>query len=266
MGVLNVTPDSFSDGGRYLDPDAAVAHGEELAEAGAALVDVGGESTRPGAEPVGEAEERRRVVGVVERLASRAIAVSIDTTKAAVAAAALDAGAVLVNDISGATYDPAMLDTVVMRDAGIVVGHVQGEPPTMQAAPHYADVVAEVGDALATRVDAARRAGVRADAILADPGIGFGKTAEHNLELLAALAQLRDHAGAPLVVGASRKRFLTPFAGRESIAGRDDATLAVTVWAFTQGVAVVRVHDLVPSWRAARLLGVMERAAPAGAR
>jgi dihydropteroate synthase len=147
-----------------------------------------------------------------------------------------------------------------------VLGHVQGEPRTMQQAPRYDDVVAEVGDALAARVHAARRAGVRADAILADPGIGFGKTAEHNLELLAALAALRDAVGVPLVVGASRKRFLTAFAGRDSIAARDDATLAVTVWAFTQGVAVVRVHDLVPSWRAARLLDVMDRSTPAGVR
>src|SRR6478735_1555304 len=191
MGVVNVTPDSFSDGGRFAEVDAAVAHGLALAESGAAVLDVGGESTRPGADAVDAAEELRRVVPVVRDLAAKsAVPVSIDTTKAAVAAAALEAGALMVNDVSGGTADADMLRVVADAGAMLVVMHTRGTPRTMRAEAHYDDVVREVGDELRARVDAALDAGVRGDALLADPGIGFAKIAEHNLALLAALADL----------------------------------------------------------------------------
>jgi dihydropteroate synthase len=265
MGVLNVTPDSFSDGGHYLDAGAAVAHGAELAAAGAALLDVGGESSRPGAEPVPLDVELARVVPVIEALATALdIPISIDTTKAAVAEAALAAGAAVVNDISAGRFDPAMLDVVAAHDAGLVLMHMQGEPPTMQANPQYDDVVGEICELLADRVDAATRAGVRRDAILADPGIGFGKTADHNLELLGALDRIVDNLDVPVLVGTSRKRFLGAFGAADTADDRDDATLATTVWAFAANVAVVRVHDVAGSVRAARLLDVMARATQDG--
>src|SRR5215218_4843049 len=185
MGIVNVTPDSFSDGGRFLDPDAAVAHGLELVATGADVLDVGGESTRPGAEPVAEDEELRRVLPVVRRLAAESgVPVSIDTSKAAVAAAALDAGASIVNDVSAAA-DPGMFGVVAAAGAGLVVMHMQGEPRTMQTDPHYGDVVVEVGDFLLDRLAAARGAGIHTMSLCADPGVGFGKTAAHNVELLA---------------------------------------------------------------------------------
>jgi dihydropteroate synthase len=265
MGVVNVTPDSFSDGGRYLAAEAAIEHGRALAAAGAAILDVGGESTRPGAEPVGADEERRRVVPVVRALAESAgVPVSIDTTKAEVAGAALGAGAVIVNDVSAGTLDPDMLATVASAGAGFVAMHMQGTPRTMQRDPTYRDVVAEVGDHLAERVAAARAAGIRAEAIFADPGIGFGKTVDHNLALLAALGELAARCGAPLVIGASRKSFLGNLLGDLAPADRDDPTLATTVWSFVAGARVVRVHDVESSARAARLLDTLDRAAPGG--
>ena len=265
MGVVNVTPDSFSDGGRYLALDAAVAHGRDLAAQGAAIVDVGGESTRPGSAPVDAAEEAHRVVPVVEALAaSLDMIVSVDTMKASVAAAALDAGAIVVNDVTAGRNDGEMLGVVADHDAGFVAMHMQGEPATMQRAPSYQDVVAEVGAFLAERVGEARAAGVRADALLADPGIGFGKTTEHNLELLAALPALAARAGVPLLVGASRKSFLAKLCGVGEPETRDDATLATSVWAFENGARVVRVHDVAGSVRAARLLDVIQRATPEG--
>jgi len=264
MGVVNVTPDSFSDGGRFLDPAAAVARGEELARAGAALVDVGGESTRPGAAPVGVEEELRRVVPVVSGLATRGVVVSIDTTKSAVAAAALDAGAVVVNDVSGGTADPDMLAVVAAAGAGFVAMHMRGTPRTMQEDPRYDDVVREVGRFLRTRVEAALAAGVHEGALLVDPGIGFGKTVAHNLALLGALPELAGVAGAPLVVGASRKSFLGSLLGGLAPDERDEATLALTVWCFERGAAMVRVHDADSSVRAARLLDVCERASQSG--
>jgi dihydropteroate synthase len=190
MGIVNVTPDSFSDGGRFLDADAAVTHGLELVEAGADVLDVGGESTRPGAEPVGHDEELRRVLPVVEQLAARVdVPVSIDTSKAVVAAAALEAGATIVNDVTGAA-DPEMFGVVAHAGAGLVLMHMHGEPRTMQLDPRYADVVVDVGDLLLERLGAARAAGVTTDALCADPGLGFGKTAAHNLELLVRLDEL----------------------------------------------------------------------------
>ena len=264
MGVVNVTPDSFSDGGAYLDPQAAIAHGLALAAAGAAIIDVGGESTRPGAEPVAADEELRRVVGVVSELAARAhVPVSIDTTKAVVAQAALDAGAVMVNDVSGGTADPDLLGVVVRAGAAFVAMHTRGTPRTMQQQADYTDVVREVGDALHDRVARAIEAGVDARALLADPGIGFAKTIDHNVALLRALPEIAARVGAPLLVGASRKSFLGRIAGADLLA-RDDATLATTIWCFEQGATLVRVHDVASSRRAVELLEVMERATPEG--
>lgn len=262
MGVVNVTPDSFSDGGRFADPAAAIEHGLALAAAGAAILDVGGESTRPGAEPVDVAEELRRVVPVVESLArDSGVPVSVDTTKADVARAALAAGAVLVNDVSGGTADPAMLGVVADARAGYISMHMRGTPRTMQDHARYDDVVDTVAHELAQRVDAALAAGVARHALFVDPGIGFAKTAEHNIALLRALPELAARVGVPIVVGTSRKSFLARIAGDD---GRDDATLATTVWCFELGASVVRVHDVDASRRAVEMLETMERATPEG--
>jgi dihydropteroate synthase len=258
MGIVNVTPDSFSDGGRFLDPDAAVGHGLALVAAGADLLDVGGESTRPGAEPVDEAEELRRVLPVVERLVAEAVVpVSIDTGKAGVAAAALAAGATIVNDVTAAT-DPAMFDAVVAAGAGLVLMHMRGEPRTMQADPHYDDVVVEVGDYLLDRLARARDAGVHSRALCVDPGLGFGKTGAHNLELLARLGELVARVDAPLMIGPSRKSFIARVLGDDDFVARDDGTLATAVWAVDQGARVVRVHDAGAAADALHLLTVMD--------
>jgi dihydropteroate synthase len=266
MGIVNVTPDSFSDGGAYLDPGAAIAHGLVLAEAGAAVVDVGGESTRPGADPVDAAEELRRVVPVITGLVDRgSVAVSVDTTKADVARAALDAGAVMVNDVSGGTADPEMLRVVSEAGAAFAAMHMRGTPRTMQDRAYYTDVVTEVCAELRIRVDGALAGGVDPRAILADPGIGFAKNAEQNLLLLRALPVIEARVGVPLLVGASRKSFLTRLIGDGAdLATRDDATLATTVWSFGQGAAMVRVHDVAGSRRAIELLEILERATPEG--
>ncbi|MDX6603203.1 MAG: dihydropteroate synthase [Solirubrobacterales bacterium] len=240
MGVVNVTPDSFSDGGLYLDPGAAIAHGEELVAAGADIVDVGGESTRPGAEPVGEAEELRRVLPVVEALAGATI--SIDTYKAVVAAAALDAGATIVNDITALRGDPEMAGLCAAREATVVLMHMRGEPRTMQDAPAYDDVLVRVKEFLAERIEVALAAGIAAERIWVDPGIGFGKTTEHNLELLRRLGELKE-LGQPLVIGTSRKGFIGRLDG--SAAGeRLGGTIASTVLAAAAGADVLRVHDV----------------------
>ena len=246
MGVLNVTPDSFSDGGRFLDRDQAVAHGLALAEQGADVVDVGGESTRPGARPVDEAEERRRVVPVVEALASR-VRVSVDTSKPAVARAAIEAGATLVNDVS-ASLQQVAADTGV----GWVAMHMQGTPGTMQDAPHYDDVVSEVRDFLLRRAEAAAALGV--EEIWVDPGIGFGKTARHNLLLLRHLRSLVS-AGFPVLVGTSRKSFLGAIAGGAPADDRLEGSLATAVCALAQGAGMVRAHDVAATVAAARLVG-----------
>lgn len=258
VGVVNMTPDSFSDGGRYLDHDAAVAHGLELAAAGADVVDVGGESTRPGAGPVRADEERRRVVAVIRDLArASGVPVSVDTRKAAVAEAALDAGASVVNDVSAGLHDPAMLPLVAAAGSGYVAMHMKGTPADMQDDPRYDDVVAEVGAFLAGRVDAAVAAGVARPAILADPGIGFGKTVAHNLALLARLDVLAERSGARILVGTSRKAFLGRIAGAPDPSDRDDATLATVVWALDRGAAAVRVHSVAGAATAAALLGAL---------
>jgi dihydropteroate synthase len=242
MGVVNVTPDSFSDGGLYLDPEAAIAHGRELAAAGAEILDVGGESTRPGAEAVPTEEELRRVVPVVRELRELDCDISVDTSKAPVAAAALDAGAAIVNDVTALRGDPEMAALCAERGAGIVLMHMRGDPQTMQDDPRYDDVVGEVKTFLAERLEVATAAGIAAERIWLDPGIGFGKTAAHNMELLRRLGELRE-LGRPLVVGTSRKSFIGRVDG--SAAGdRLGGTIASSVIAATEGAEVLRVHDV----------------------
>ena len=267
MGIVNVTPDSFSDGGRWLDPDAAVGHGLQLAADGADVVDVGGESTRPRAEPVSVEEERGRVVPVIERLAAEAgVPVSVDTTKASVAEAALEAGATIVNDISAGRFDPEILEVVAAADVGYIVVHMLGEPRTMQVDPRYDDVVREVGDFLVERLDAARAVGVSDGALVADPGIGFGKTVRHNLELLARLPALVERVRVPVLVGTSRKRFigtlLGPGVGRQELPvdEREEGTLATVMLAVDRGASIVRVHDAAPAAQAIELLLAMRSA------
>jgi len=242
MGVVNVTPDSFSDGGLYLDPEAAIAHGRELAGAGAAILDVGGESTRPGAEGVPAEEELRRVVPVIRGLRDLECQISVDTSKASVAEAALGAGAEIVNDVTALRGDSAMAALCAERGATVVLMHMRGDPRTMQDDPRYDDVVAAVRDFLAERLEAAVAAGIAAERIWLDPGIGFGKTAAHNMELLRRLGELRE-LGRPLVVGTSRKSFIGRVDG--SAAGeRLGGTIASSVLAAAEGADVLRVHDV----------------------
>ena len=251
MGVLNVTPDSFADGGRYLDPEAAVAHGMALAAAGAEIVDVGGESSRPGAVPVTEAEERSRVVPVIAALAPH-VRVSVDTAKAGVAEAALAAGATVLNDISASLW-PLSAEAGV----GYVAMHMRGTPLTMQDDPRYDDVVEEVFGFLRRRGEEIREAGV--DELWLDPGIGFGKTTAHNLSLLRALPELVG-SGFPVLVGTSRKGFIGrlspgPDGVPAPVADRLPGSLATAVWAMLAGVAMVRVHDVTATVQAAVLVG-----------
>ena len=242
MGVVNVTPDSFSDGGEWLDPAAAIAHGHKLAAEGAQILDIGGESTRPGAAPVSEREELRRVLPVIEGLAGAGARLSIDTTKAAVAAAALDAGATIVNDVSALRGDRAMAALVAERGCEVCLMHMLGEPRTMQRDPRYDDVVREVRTFLARRLAFAIDAGVAEQRVWLDPGIGFGKTIDHNLELLARLDEIVA-LGRPVVVGTSRKSFLGKITGRTA-GERVPGTIATNVLALARGARVFRVHDV----------------------
>jgi dihydropteroate synthase len=245
--VINVTPDSFSDGGRYLDAEAAVAHGLQLEAEGATLLDVGGESTRPGAAPVPEAEELRRVIPVIEGLigSGSKAQVSIDTSKAGVAVRALAAGASLVNDVTALRGDPKMAGVVADAGADCCLMHMLGDPRTMQRDPHYDDVVGEVKAFLEERTAFAVRAGIALERILLDPGIGFGKTVAHNLELLRRLDELVA-LGRPVVIGTSRKSFLGRLTGREAPDERVAATIATNVIAYERGARVFRVHDVAP--------------------
>ncbi len=242
MGVVNVTPDSFSDGGEWLDPAAAIAHGHALVAQGAAILDIGGESTRPGAEPVGEAEELRRVVPVLTGLAGAGARLSIDTSKAAVAAAAIDAGASIVNDVTALRGDPAMAALVARRGCDVCLMHMLGEPRTMQRDPRYGDVVADVRAFLEQRLEHAVAQGIAPERVWLDPGIGFGKTIDHNLELLARLDEIVA-LGRPVVVGTSRKSFLGTITGREP-GERVAGTIATNVLALARGARVFRVHDV----------------------
>jgi dihydropteroate synthase len=242
MGVVNVTPDSFSDGGLYLDADAAVAHGAELVRDGADILDVGGESTRPGAAEVREDEELARIEPVVRALAGAGHVVSIDTSKLAVAEAALDAGASIVNDVTALRGSPEIGGLCAERGAGLVLMHMQGDPRTMQASPVYDDVVDDVKAFLAERLEAAVGSGVSEERIWLDPGIGFGKALEHNLELLRRLGELRE-LGRPLVVGTSRKSFIGKIDGSE-VGDRLGGSIASSVLAMVAGADVLRVHDV----------------------
>ena len=245
MGVVNVTPDSFSDGGEFLDPDAAIAHGIQLAADGAAILDIGGESTRPGAEPVPEAEELRRTIPVVQGLAAENSAweISIDTTKAAVAQAALEVGAAIVNDVSAFRHDPEMAGLVAERRATCCLMHMLGEPRTMQADPRYDDVVSDVRSFLEERLAFAVAEGVAEENVWLDPGIGFGKTVEHNLELLRRLDEIAA-IGRPVVIGTSRKSFLGRITGGRGEGGRLPGTIATNVLALERGARIFRVHDV----------------------
>jgi dihydropteroate synthase len=242
MGIVNVTPDSFSDGGLYLDAEAAIAHGHRLAKDGADVLDVGGESTRPGAARVAVDEELRRTEPVVSALAGAGHAVSIDTSKAAVALAALDAGALTVNDVTAFRADPDLAGLCADRDCDVVLMHMLGTPRTMQEDPRYDDVVDDVKAFLAERVGSAVAAGVEEERIWIDPGIGFGKTLEHNLELLRRLGELRS-LGLPIIVGTSRKRFLGAITGREADE-RIGGSAASNVLALANGADAFRVHDV----------------------
>lgn len=256
MGILNVTPDSFSDGGRHYEldrhPRLAIDHGRELAAAGADLIDVGGESTRPGAEPVVETEERRRVLPVVEALAAEGLIVSIDTSKASVARAAVEAGAALVNDVSAGALDGLLLPTVAELGVPYVLMHRRGAPRTMQQNPTYVDVVAEVFDFLGEGLERCAAAGIDPQAVVVDPGIGFGKTVEHNLVLLRRVREFAS-LGRPVLIGTSRKSFLGRVGGSLGEHERLEGSLATAALAVANGAAIVRVHDVRATARAVRV-------------
>lgn len=242
VGILNVTPDSFSDGGEFLHPPTALARGLDMLADGAALIDVGGESTRPGAHPVDETEERRRLLPVVRGLVREGARLSVDTYKPGVARAALDEGAKVVNDVTGFT-DPEMIAVVTESRCGVVIMHMRGTPADMQDDPRYDDVVVEVEEFLLDRATRLEEAGVDRRRIAIDPGIGFGKTAEHNLELLSHLGRLAGH-GLPVMIGTSRKRFLGRLVGRDTREFRDRATAFTTALGFAAGARLFRVHDV----------------------
>lgn len=243
MGIVNVTPDSFSDGGPYLDPDAAIAHGLDLLARGADILDIGGESTRPGSDPVAEEEEMARVLPVIEALSGKA-PVSVDTSKAAVAEAAITAGATIVNDVTAFRGDPEMVAVCAGAGVEVVLMHMLGTPKTMQADPVYGDVVAEVSDFLLERAGIAEQAGIEKAKIWIDPGIGFGKTPKHNFALLAATDRLVE-TGYRVLVGPSRKRFIGSIDGSGETE-RVGGTIAACLSAARQGAAAVRVHDVAP--------------------
>ncbi|MDR1426525.1 MAG: dihydropteroate synthase [Bifidobacteriaceae bacterium] len=252
VGICNVTPDSFSDGGQWASPEVAIAHGLEMVRAGADVVDVGGESTRPGADRVPVHTEMGRVLPVVAELAARGVAVSIDTMRASVALAAVQAGAAIVNDVSGGLADPAMLRTVARTGAVYILSHWRGHSTVMDELDQYGDVVADVRVELAERLDAAVEAGIDLRRIAIDPGLGFAKTGVHNWSLLARLGELME-LGRPVMVGASRKRFLASGAPADSPAERDHATAAVTALAAAAGAWAIRVHEVPRNTEAARI-------------
>ena len=253
MGVVNVTPDSFSDGGKYLLSDSAVKHALDLIAAGADIVDLGGESTRPGAQPVSQDEELRRVLPVIEGLAGQVkVPLSIDTMKPAVARAALQAGASLVNDVAANRSDPEMWRVAAECGAGYVLTHMQGTPQTMQREPSYQNIVAEVGGFFAERLDKLKTFGVGHERVVLDVGIGFGKTAGHNLELLAGLGSFREW-NRPLLLGVSRKSFIARVAGDVEAIARLPGSLACACWAVQHGVSIVRTHDVAETRQAIRM-------------
>jgi dihydropteroate synthase len=253
MGIVNVTPDSFSDGGRFADSGRAVEHALRLVAEGADILDIGGESTRPGAEPVAEAEELRRVLPVIRAVRGQTRAlISIDTMKASVARAALDAGADILNDVTGLRGDPLMLRLAASCDAGLVVMHMTGTPLTMQAGPTYADVVAEVRNYFETRLAILEKAGIDPRRVVLDPGFGFGKTLEHNLALLRALPGLAP-AGRPLLAGVSRKSMISGLLGSTNLSDRDWPTVALTSCCRELGARILRVHEVRANAEALRM-------------
>jgi len=260
MGIVNVTPDSFSDGGRYQEFDAAVEHGLRLIQEGAEILDIGGESTRPGADPVNAADEMARVLPVIERLRKLApeVVISVDTSKAEVAEAACELGAEIINDITALRGDPRMADVAAKTGAGLILMHMQGTPRTMQQDPHYEDVTAEVSAFLAAQMQVALAAGVEEARIALDPGLGFGKTPMHNLQLLRTLSGLGAR-GRPVVLGVSRKSFFSKVLGA-TLEERDAATLAVTTYAHLAGAQIHRVHDVRPNVLALRMMEAIQRA------
>ena len=254
MGVLNVTPDSFSDGGRYFDPEVAAARAVEMEADGADIIDIGGESTRPGAKPVPEEEELRRVIPVITAVRRRtSAAISIDTMKASVARAATAAGAGIINDISGLHYDPAMAAAAAETGAGLVLMHMRGTPQTMQQQPHYADVVAEVRTSLTESIQRALDAGVALEAIVTDPGIGFGKTLEHNLALLRSPQAFAIH-DRPVLIGVSRKSLFAKILGSTAAPARLWPTVALTAAMREKGARIFRVHDVRENAQALRMI------------
>lgn len=261
MGVLNVTPDSFSDGGLYLDVEAAVEHALVMAKAGAAIIDLGGESTRPGAERVPEHEQIRRIRPVIEALRRQCdILISVDTTRAAVAEAAIDAGADIVNDVSGLREDPAMAGLCARTGAGVVVMHMQGEPRTMQTAPAYGDVVAEVRAFFVAQMDLAVAAGIDPAALVYDPGIGFGKRRDHNLALIRGTDELAPAPGRPILLGVSRKSFIANVLDSEALADRAWPTVALTALGREKGARLFRVHDVQPNVQALKMIEAVNHA------
>jgi dihydropteroate synthase len=253
MGVINVTPDSFSDGGNFIAVGTAVDHGLRLAGEGAEILDIGGESTRPGAAPVTAEEELRRVIPVIERLAGKtSAALSIDTSKASVARAAVEAGAEIINDVTALRGDEEMARVAVESQSAVVLMHMRGTPRTMQQDPQYGDVVTEVADHLEQRVAAARASGIENDRIAIDPGIGFGKTVEHNLQLVAGLGRFAS-LGHPVLLGVSRKSFLATAAQCPEVEDRDVPTAVLTAEGYRLGARIFRVHAVRPNVQALRL-------------
>jgi dihydropteroate synthase len=255
MGILNVTPDSFSDGGEVTDRDAAVKKGLRLIEQGADILDIGGESTRPGSDPVPLEEELRRVVPVVEQLANQTdVPISVDTTKAEVARQSLAAGAAIINDISGLTFDPEMIPLAAETGAGVICMHIQGTPQTMQDNPTYDDVVVDLKIWFQERLQELLSAGIEPGSIVLDPGIGFGKTAEHNLQILSHIREFQD-LGYPVLIGHSRKRFLSKLLGRD-VEERLAGTVGVSIALASQAVEIIRLHDVeanrdaISAWKA----------------
>ncbi len=261
MGVLNVTPDSFSDGGKFFELEKAIEHGVKMAAEGADVIDVGGESTRPGAEPVAAGEELRRVIPVIEKLRAKIdVPISIDTSKAEVAHAAIHAGASIVNDITGGRGDQGMLPLIAETKSAFIIMHMQGTPRTMQIQPRYADVVSEIADFFRQQYARAIECGVDPMAIAFDPGIGFGKTLEHNLELLAQLERLRA-CDRPIVIGVSRKSFLGKLINSEQMSDRLAPAVALTSLLRTRGADVLRVHDVKENVNALKVTeAILQRA------
>jgi dihydropteroate synthase len=256
MGVLNVTPDSFSDGGNFLDPDRAIAAGLAMAAAGADIVDVGGESTRPSSQPTPPNIERSRIIPVIRALATAGVCISVDTRHAETMATALDAGASIINDIYALAFDPAAAPLLAARRSPVVLMHMRGAPSQMYAQAHYADVAAEVVAELRERIDAAERAGIARENITVDPGIGFAKTADQSVELLQRLPELRA-LGCPIVVGVSRKSFIGAITGEEDPCQRLPGSLAAALFALAQGATILRVHDIAETVQAVKVWGAL---------